>query len=390
MADSNNAPEDKEASSGKEDNSQYGWVTAIDSPEEFLNFSIDQRLKPSRKDKLKLDAIQEGLPVLEESLQSGSLDEAARVANKLQELSKELAGKDEFDDVYHIKLQNLLNDVEEKVRDGNISSPEKRRIIGEIRELQDRYSLPTVEDPTRESVEEYIEKLEQKEKTIERQRSQLQEIEKRLQDKEKKLEQVFKEVSDRKEKIEETQVEAEELENTLSRLVQWEAGDAIGGQFEKRKQELNKSLTFWLKGSLVSIGILLAFSLGLYFDISSGDSQGTTILSKATLLLPASVVVWFFVTNYSRQKQLMREYEFKESMAISFRGFLEMLREDMSEEERPQIGEFVVNTMDRIYSNPQENLSQPQQSSNQNQNQGQTGPLSQGAVAQILNRLGKR
>ena len=239
-------------------------------------------------------------------------------------------------------------------------------------------------------MEKHLERLQEKERTIEEEHKQLQELEKRLNQKETELTQIIKEISNRKEEIEDARTEAENLEAIRSQLVQWEAGDAIGGQFKERKKELRKSLWGWLFGSLVSIAILLGFSFMLYKDISNASNQGTTVLSKITLLLPVSIVVWFFVTNYSRQKQLMREYEFKESMAISFRGFLEMLREDMSEEERPQIGEFVVNTMDRIYSNPQENLSQSQQSGNQNQNQSQTGPLSQGAVAQILNRLGKK
>lgn len=241
---------------------------------------------------------------------------------------------------------------------------------------------------SQKQLEDFIYEIERKMNEMEQKQEQLKNLENRLNQKEDKINQVFEEVANRKEEIEEAQSEAKELKNIHSQLAQWKAGETIGGQFERRKQELKKSLRLWLGGSLVSIAILLGFSYTIYADISTGNGQSNILISKITLLLPASVAVWFFVTNYSRQKRLMREYEFKESMAVSFRGFLEMLREDMSEEERPQIGEFVVDTMNRIYSNPQENVLQSEEPNNQNQDQ--NGPLSQGAVAQILNRLGKR
>lgn len=355
--------------------------------EEIDSKSITYHTETIEKETI-FNELESKLKQLDLLLDKNELEEASPLAEEIAELSTVFEKEDRLSSSFHKDATNLASIVHEK--SGTLTAEEKNRLRGRLRNLRDsiRSSKERGVSPT--EFKQHLEQLKEKENAIEQERSQLQELEERLNRKENELKQVFKDVSEQKKIIEENLSRAQDLKNERSQLTQWEVGDSIGGQFKNRKEELNESLSFWLKGSLASIVVLLIFSMILYIDISGGNNQGTTVLSKVTLILPVSIMLWFFVTNYSRQKRLMREYEFKETMAGSFRGSLEIVREDMSEDEGPHVGEFVVDTMDRIYSNPQQNLSQPEESGDQNQNQGQTGPLSQGAVAQILNRLGKK
>lgn len=395
MTDSDDAPEDEAASSSdnaKEDESRPSpkWAFSTKDGGNSSGSHVDaaRGTYGSGAAGLTVEDFAKQLQFLESSLHKNSYDEASNRAEELHDLATILANDKHISSSLYDDTIELLEEIGTKIDGGGISSADLRRLVERVRNLRRQLSPPDEEYPIREPVQEYIEKLEQKEKTIDQQQDQLQELEERLDKKENELEQVFEEVSDRRDLIEDSLSKAKDLKDERSQLAQWEVGEAIGGQFKKRKDELSKSLSFWLKGSLASIAVLLVFSSMLYADISSGSSQGTTVLSKVTLLLPVSVLVWFFVSNYSRQKRLMREYEFKETMAVSFRGSLEIVRDEMADEEGPHVGEFVVNTIDRIYSNPQENVSQSEESGNQNQSQ--NGPLSQGAVAEILNRLGNK
>lgn len=82
----------------------------------------------------------------------------------------------------------------------------------------------------------------------------------------------------------------------------------------------------------------------------------------------------------------MHEYEFKSNMALSLMGFREVLQEDIPDDEQSKVGEFVIETMDKIYSNPQQNIDQNgQEGQDANQN---PVPGGQAALAQAIKKLG--
>lgn len=51
----------------------------------------------------------------------------------------------------------------------------------------------------------------------------------------------------------------------------------------------------------------------------------------------------------------MEEYEFRARMALSLEGFREILRDERVSDDSEIVAEFVRDTMERIYLNPQEN-----------------------------------
>jgi hypothetical protein len=211
---------------------------------------------------------------------------------------------------------------------------------------------------------------------IDEERKSLLELEAEFESRLEELENQHKEIT-------EIRNEATSLREEYSQLVQWEAGDSIGGKlFEERKKKIQESSIAWLIGSFISIFLLIVASGFIYFDISS-PAGGTVMISKILLLLPISVAVWFTVTNYSRQRKLMREYEFKEGVSKSMMGFVESFRQSLSDEEEEKIGEFINQTMEKIYSNPQENISDG------NSDDSEKNPIPRGAGPSLFDRIFK-
>ncbi|QGA79993.1 hypothetical protein [Candidatus Nanohalobium constans] len=175
-----------------------------------------------------------------------------------------------------------------------------------------------------------------------------------LSTKEKRVSEKIREIERKKEDIDELEKKANRLLETSSNLVEGQASEEIGSIFNERKKDLRISVFTWLGASILSISALIVFSWHLYNQIDS-MATGTIFIAKIALLIPVSVAVWFSVSNHSKQKKIMQEYEFKSNIALSMMAYREVLKEDLPDE---KAGEFVKDAMDRIHENPLENQEQ--------------------------------
>jgi len=149
----------------------------------------------------------------------------------------------------------------------------------------------------------------------------------------------------------------EDLEKKVIELLSSAVGGALGKTFGERKAELKESVKWWTYGTITSIIVLLFAAGWVYYNLVRGGSDGTLFLSKMSLLIPISVAVWFTASNYNRERKLLEEYAFKSSISLSLDSYRKVLNEELSNEERNKISEFLIDSMEKIYSSPLENIS---------------------------------
>ncbi len=239
--------------------------------------------------------------------------------------------------------------------------------------------LTDLERDIEESKKELTEELARYEGQIDEMQERTKDLQDKVDDRIEEYNTASDDYTQLAERLEENIQKSEELLETASNLVQREAGSSIGVDFSERKKELESSLRWWKAGSAISIIMLIISAFLIYQDISSTAlSQGYASLSKVLLLLPISVAVWFTSSNYNQQKKLMEEYEFKSNIALSLMGFREVLREELPEDERDKIGQFVIDTMEKIYSDPIETINSAEQNED-------NGELTQNSIASLLN-----
>jgi hypothetical protein len=120
---------------------------------------------------------------------------------------------------------------------------------------------------------------------------------------------------------------------------------------------LKKSEIFWKNATFVSL-IVLFFAAGLvYYELFRGVGETTVLVSKISLLIPASAALWFTASNHNRERKLLEEYAFKSSISLSLDSYRKVLNEELSDEEQSRISEFLIDSMEKIYSSPLENIS---------------------------------
>lgn len=282
-------------------------------------------------------------------------------------------------------VQSRLEEIESDLQRSDISDEKKSHLKDLKIDLEEKleninYSINSTEEDLRnlEGGEEVRTNLNSVAKEA---ASLLDEVEEGYQEIQKKQDD-FKETL---EEVDQTHEEIEELEDSVRGLLERSTSAALGEQFAGRKSELESNLRYWRYASIGSIVILLLSSAVIYHDIVVSNGNATSNLSKIALILPISVAVWFSVSNYSRQKRLMEEYEFKARMALSLTGFREVLQKETTEENNDLVAEFVVDTMEKIYSNPQENIRSDGQT-------GQDDPLTTGQrpLVEVIKKLGNQ
>ncbi len=148
----------------------------------------------------------------------------------------------------------------------------------------------------------------------------------------------------------------EELEERVDDLIGSAVGGALGKTFGERKSELRESEIFWKRATFASIIILFIAAGAVFYELFTGVNETTVLLSKISLLVPASVAVWFTSSNYNRERKLLEEYAFKSTMALSLDSYRRVLNEELGDGERNIISEFLVSSMQKIYSSPLENI----------------------------------
>lgn len=148
-----------------------------------------------------------------------------------------------------------------------------------------------------------------------------------------------------------------ELENKVIELLSLAVGGALGKTFGERKTELGKSESFWKYATFGAIFVLFIAAGLVYYELLRGLGETTVLMSKIALLIPASAAVWFTASNHNRERKLLEEYAFKSSISLSLDSYRKVLNEELSDGEINKIPEFLINSMEKIYSSPLENIS---------------------------------
>jgi hypothetical protein len=143
----------------------------------------------------------------------------------------------------------------------------------------------------------------------------------------------------------------------VNELVNKAMGGRLGKDFGERKKELVSSERNWRIASTVAIILLFLAAGVVLFELVIGTGDSSVLISRLSLLIPASVAVWFTSSNHNRERKLLEDYAFKAIIALTLNPYRDVLKEELPEDDQNIVCNFIVETIQKLYSSPLENIS---------------------------------
>ncbi len=176
----------------------------------------------------------------------------------------------------------------------------------------------------------------------------------------KNLEEKVKTIKDQSDKaigfIESNKKRSEEYKNQIGEILEITTNTSVADSFNERKKEIGKSLKFWLTGFVIATFILIGAISGLIwmaYDKNGLHLDEWKFWYRFTLTSPLIYAVYFFSSNYSRERELLERYAFKFSLSISLRSYVQLLTDNFkSETAITNAQNFTLKTLDIVYKEP--------------------------------------
>ena len=165
--------------------------------------------------------------------------------------------------------------------------------------------------------------------------------EKLLNDSDKKLQQITEDylyVNDKKSEV--------------KKMMGYISDGTLSHSFNSRKTKIEKMNTIWLWLSFVSI-ILLCVWIFIIFEYFPQPTENVivNIIINFIKTTPLFVLFGFSLKQYSKERNLVEEYAFREAIAVTLTAYAEQI-ENTDKENSDKI-DLIRKTVDKLYTKPQ-------------------------------------
>ena len=191
-----------------------------------------------------------------------------------------------------------------------------------------------------------------------------------LQDKEDKLAEVEKRTkinTENLEKYEEERkknlAEAEKLINSAKQALEYKTAQGLSAAFNSQYKEANDVdlLKSWIIGAALCLGGALL--LGWFFMQSINENNQWFIILGRMFLLPIPITGAIFCANqYTKQKNIIEDYAYKQTIAKSIVGFSEQLKKNGKDEDNSEYVDYIRNALAEIHKDPLRSRKEEKQS----------------------------
>lgn len=193
-------------------------------------------------------------------------------------------------------------------------------------------------------------------KSLQKEEDKLADIENRTTENEKKL----KEYEEERERVLE---EAKGLIEKAKQALEYTTAQGLSAAFNSQYKEANnrRVLFTWIYGAVLSL--LGAGVLGLYFMQSINENNQWFIILGRILLLPIPIMGAIFCANqYTKQKNIIEDYAYKQTIAKSIVGFSEQLKKNGKDEDNSEYVDYIRKALAEIYKDPLRSRKEEKQS----------------------------
>ena len=135
----------------------------------------------------------------------------------------------------------------------------------------------------------------------------------------------------------------------VRKMMGYIADGTLSHSFNKRKENIKRSEKIWMWVSLGTLLGLIAWVCVVFIWLSANTGiVWADILINGIKATPLAFAFGFALTEYSKERNLLEEYAFREAVAVTLTAYLEQLNGDNTDEQK----KLLVNTVEKLYTKP--------------------------------------
>ncbi|MBQ8282705.1 MAG: hypothetical protein IJZ01_03960 [Paraprevotella sp.] len=135
----------------------------------------------------------------------------------------------------------------------------------------------------------------------------------------------------------------------VRKMMGYIADGTLSHSFNKRKEDLSTQITKWFWTSVIISALAIGWVCAVFFWLSADTgSEWADILFNGIKSSPLFFLLGFSISQYQKERNLMEEYAFRESVAVTLTAYLEQMPEKEDEDKR----KLLISTVEQLYTKP--------------------------------------
>ena len=135
----------------------------------------------------------------------------------------------------------------------------------------------------------------------------------------------------------------------VRRMMGYIADGTLSHSFNSRKEELSKRTNKWIWGCIITTILAISWVCAIFFWLSADTGyEWADIIINGFKSSPAFILLGFAISQYQKERNLMEEYAFRESVAITLTAYLEQMPSKEDEDKR----NLLISTVEQLYAKP--------------------------------------
>ena len=135
----------------------------------------------------------------------------------------------------------------------------------------------------------------------------------------------------------------------VRKMMGYIADGTLSHSFNKRKEDLSTQITKWFWSSVIISALAIGWVCAVFFWLSADTgSEWADILINGIKSSPLFFLLGFSISQYQKERNLMEEYAFRESVAVTLTAYLEQMPEKEDEDKR----KLLISTVEQLYTKP--------------------------------------
>lgn len=135
----------------------------------------------------------------------------------------------------------------------------------------------------------------------------------------------------------------------VRKMMGYIADGTLSHSFNKRKEDLSTQITKWFWASVIIAVLAIGWVCVVFFWVGANTgSEWADILINGIKSSPLFFLLGFSISQYQKERNLMEEYAFRESVAVTLTAYLEQMPEKEDEDKR----KLLISTVEQLYIKP--------------------------------------